>query len=371
MPAGTAYAWDPAFLQHDTGESGTRLPDGSIMDPVEHHSNNRIISRTAQLIKGSGLEANLIPVTSRPATLEEIGWYHTPEYIEHIRRVCAAGGGMLDPETRVSPGSLDAALLAAGTAMELASAIADERAANGYALLRPPGHHAMPDQAMGFCLFNNVVIAARHLQKRHGLQRIAIVDWDVHHGNGTQHAFWDDPDVLFISLHQEDWYPGGWGAAEAVGGDAARGTTVNIPLPPGAGNLGYQLAFERVVEPVIRQFAPDAIFISAGQDANMADPLGRMMVTMEGYRNLTARMVAIANEVCEGRLVALQEGGYSVLYIPFCSLAVVEGLTGVHTGISDPWSGSSELDRAEREFRQNQAEAIDIVRQVQSAFWSL
>jgi acetoin utilization deacetylase AcuC-like enzyme len=370
VAAGTAYVWDPDFLKHDTGERAYPLPDGGELEAVEHPSNNRITRRTARLIAGSGLQDQLLAIPVRPATLEEITTFHTPAYVDEVRAICASGGGMLDDQTRVSGGSFEAALLASGAALELTDAVLDGRARGGYGLLRPIGHHAMPEQGMGFCVFNNVVIAARHAQQR-GVERIAIVDWDVHHGNGTQTAFWDDPAVLFISLHQDDWYPAGWGKLEDIGGEAARGTTVNIPLPPGTGNRGYLLALERLVLPIIRQFEPQLLYISAGQDASLADPLGRMLLTMDGFRTLAARLRALADELCDGRLIALQEGGYSVSYTPFCTLGVVEGIAGLRTTIGDSWAGSAEHAHAEREFRDPQPAAIAAVREAQARFWTL
>lgn len=367
----TAYVFDPTFLRHDTGEFAQRLPDGSHLEPVEHYSNNRITLRAHQLVSGSGLLEHLLQVPARPASIEEIGYYHTPQYIEHVRQLTAAGGGMLDDQTRVSPGSFEAALLAAGGAIELADAVIGGKARNGYGLLRPIGHHAMSDQGMGFCVFNNAVIVTNHLRRHRNVDRVAIIDWDVHHGNGTQAAFWDDPSVLFVSLHQENWYPGGWGKVEDVGGKDAVGTTVNVPLPPGTGNIGYRMAFEWIVEPILRQFAPEIILISAGQDANMADPLGRMVLTTAGFRSLAQRLGAISEEVCDGRLVGLQEGGYSVSYAPYCTLAVIEGISKTTTDIGEPWLGSSEHARAEQEFNGLQEEAIEQARAMQAPYWAL
>lgn len=367
----TGYAWDPAFLMHDTGESSRTLPDGTVMEPVEHYSNNRITNRTAQLIQGSGLQQQLTSIASRPAILDEIQYFHTPEYIEEVRRITASGGGMLDDQTRVCEGSFEAALLAAGAALELTDAVLDGRVRNAYGLLRPIGHHAMPGQGMGFCVFNNVVIATRHAQRQRGVGRVAIVDWDVHHGNGSQTAFWDDSSVLFVSLHQDDWYPAGWGKLDDTGGAAARGTTVNIPLPPGTGNQGYQLAFERVVLPVISQFEPELIFISAGQDASLADPLGRMLLTMDGFRALTTHLRQLADTLCDGRLIGLQEGGYSASYTPFCTLGVVEGIADIRTEIGELWAGSAEHAHALREFREPQRAAVEAVCGAQAPFWNL
>ncbi len=364
----TAYCYDERFLQHDTGLEEHRLPDGSLLEPVEHPSSARIVRRTAQLIARSGLLDDALLVPARPATEDEIAVYHSRDYIAEVRRITSQGGGWLDPETPVAPGSWEAALLAAGAAIELTDAVLEGRARNAFGLLRPPGHHAMRAQGMGFCVFNNVVIAARHAQQR-GCARVLVLDWDVHHGNGTQDAFWDDPSVLFVSLHQENWYPAGWGAADQVGGPGAEGTTVNIPLPPGTGNRGYLLALERILLPIARQFRPDIVFVSAGQDASMEDPLGRMLVTMAGYRAMTELVRQLAEECCDGRLVILMEGGYSLRYVPFCTLAIMEGLTGRRSGIGDPLEGTSELAQAERELRADQEAAIEAARRTLSAYW--
>ncbi|MDW7981509.1 MAG: class II histone deacetylase [Thermomicrobium sp.] len=366
----TAYCYDERFLQHDTGHDEHRLPDGSLLDPVEHPSSARIIRRTAQLLASSGVLEDALVIPPRPATEEELTAYHSPSYVERVRTLTASGGGWLDPETPVVPGSWQAALLAAGAAIELTDAVLDGRATNAFGLLRPPGHHAMRDQGMGFCVFNNVVIAARHAQRR-GLQRVLVLDWDVHHGNGTQDAFWADPTVLFVSLHQDNWYPDGWGAVDQVGAPGAEGTTVNVPLPPGTGNRGYLRALERVVLPIAEQFRPEIVFVSAGQDASMDDPLGRMLVTMEGYRRLTEMIRALAESVCDGRLVVLMEGGYSLRYVPFCTLAIVEALTGRRSGIPDPHAGTSELAQAEREFRPDQEAAVEAARRFLARYWSL
>jgi acetoin utilization deacetylase AcuC-like enzyme len=302
----------------------------------------------------------------------------TPAYPDIRRDEAAAivanalgrGGGWLDPETPVVPGSWEAAVLAAGAAIELTDAVLSGHTQQAFGLLRPPGHHAMRDRGMGFCVFNNVVIAARHAQRR-GIRRVMVLDWDVHHGNGTQDAFWDDPSVLFVSLHQDNWYPAGWGSVDQVGAPGAEGTTVNIPLPPGTGNRGYSLALERIVFPIARQFRPEIIFVSAGQDASLEDPLGRMLVTMAGYRAMAGSVRQLAEELCDGRLVVLMEGGYSLRYVPYCTLAILEGMTGRRSGIGDPHEGTSELAQAEREFRPEQEAAIETAHRQLAAYWEL
>jgi acetoin utilization deacetylase AcuC-like enzyme len=371
MPGPTAYIYDPRFLQHDTGDYELVMPNGEMLEPEPHPSNARITRRTAQLIAGSGIYEHLTSYPAREATLDEICVYHDPDYTGDVRATAEQGGGWLDKETPIAAGSWEASLLAAGSGMVLVDAVMGGEVRNAYGLLRPPGHHAMPGKGMGFCVFNNVVIAARHAQRQHGVERVMVVDWDVHHGNGTQTAFWDDPNVLFVSLHQDDWYPAGWGAVGDVGGAGAEGRTVNIPLPPGSSNRAYLLALERVVAPIARQFQPEILFISAGQDPSMMDPLGHMMVTMDGFRAIATLLRSIADDVCSGRLVGVQEGGYSAMYVPFCTLAVIEGITGQRTAIEDPYLGDSELEAAEREFRPHQETAVEQAREVQGRYWKL
>lgn len=371
----TGYLFDERFLGHDTGEDQIVLPTGAPLEPVEHPSSVRITRRTHALIAESGLLGDLTRIPAHSASPDDIALYHTREHIERVRRLCEEGGGEASVEageaTPVAPASYDAATLAVGGGMAAVDAVMGGDVDNAYALLRPPGHHAMADAAMGYCIFNNVVIAARHAQRSHGVRRVMIVDWDVHDGNGTQAAFYDDPNVLFVSLHQEDWYPLGWGKIEDAGNDDAAGRTVNIPLPPGTGDQGYREAFERVIRPIARQFGPELVLISAGQDPSMMDPLGRMMVTMDGFRGLAGVMREIAGETCNGRLVGLQEGGYSADYVPFCTLAIVEAFLGRRSAVRDPHTNASELDRAKREYRANQSAAIDAVVAFQRQFWRL
>ena len=258
--------------------------------------------------------------------------------IDRLEAACAAGEpAWIGPEARVGAESWEPALLAAGNALAVTEAVCDGAAANGFALVRPPGHHSNADAAMGFCLFNNAAIAARDAQRRPDIDRVAIVDWDVHHGNGTQDVFYDDPSVLFISIHQDDLYPAGSGTLDQRGGPAASGATINVPLPAGCGDSAYLAAFERVVEPALERFGPDLLLISAGQDPAASDPLGRMSVTTEGFRALTERALAIAGRLCDGRLVVVLEGGYSLEHLPFCNLAIAEALAGLDpTFAADP-----------------------------------
>jgi acetoin utilization deacetylase AcuC-like enzyme len=209
-----------------------------------------------------------------------------------------------------------------------------------FVLARPPGHHAERDAAMGFCLFGNVAIAARAAQAVHGIGRVAIVDWDVHHGNGTEEVFYDDGSVLTVSLHQDGLYPAGRGGLEARGAADGVGANVNVPLPASTGDEGYALAWDRVVAPAVRDFGPELLLIAAGQDPSASDPLGRMSVTLPGFRALADRAVALAGETCDGRLVAALEGGYSLQHTPLANLAILEGLAGLPSTFDGDWVGS-------------------------------
>ena len=201
---------------------------------------------------------------------------------------------------------------------------------------RPAGHHAEPDRAIASTYLNNVACGVEHARAR-GVERVAIIDWDVHVANGAERIFWDRDDVLAISLHQRDWYPAHAGALDATGGSRAEGSTVNVPLPPATTDAGYLLAFDEVVAPIVRAFRPDLIMVAAGQDPSIFDPTGRMLVSAAGFRALAQRAAELADELTAGRLVVSTEGGYSPIYNPFCLLGVLEGLAGESAGIPDPW----------------------------------
>ena len=348
----TGLVFDERYLGHDTGAQTTvTMRDGSFsLAPEPHPSSSFITQRIKQFLDGSGLTAKMIPITARAAHEDELAVYHSREYIAGIRALSEGVGpvkgfwGEAELDAPLNYASYEAALYAAGGAMNAVSAVMNGEVRNTYALLHPPGHHAMKNKAMGFCIFGNAVIAAHYARKRYGLERVMIVDWDVHHGNGTQNAFYQDPSVLFVSLHQHNWYPKLSGELEQVGSGMGAGYTVNIPLPAGTGDRGYRAAFEQLVVPIGLQFRPQLIIISAGQDANWLDPLAQMMVTMEGFRQLSVYMVELANEACDGRLVMLQEGGYSAAYVPYCTVAAIEPLLNVDLGIVDLYATSSELE---------------------------
>jgi acetoin utilization deacetylase AcuC-like enzyme len=285
-------------------------------------------------LDASGLRPLLLALPHRPASAEQVSAVHRPQVVELVRRASLLGGGWLDGDTYTTDGSWDAALDAAGGVVQAVDAVAAGRAANAFALVRPPGHHATRVRSMGFCLFNNVAIAARHALDTWRYHRIAIVDYDVHHGNGTQDIFYDDGRVLFISTHGTPLYPF-TGPAHEVGEGPGRGATLNIPLPAGAGDVGFRLVYEACVVPALRRFAPELILVSAGYDAHWADPLGSLALSVAGYAWLTRQLVALADELCGGRIVLALEGGYHREALAACAVAAIRALLGRDPG-ADP-----------------------------------
>jgi acetoin utilization deacetylase AcuC-like enzyme len=280
------------------------------------------LAATFRALEGSGILRHVERMPARSAPRAALELVHDASHVERVLLEPRATT-KLGHEAWIGPGSATAALLAVGGMLEAAAAVVAGEVDNAFVLARPPGHHAEAARPMGFCLLNATAVAARWAQLARGAARVAILDWDVHHGNGTEAIFRDDPSVLTVSLHQEGLYPPDTGEIGAPGE-----AIVNVPLPPGTGDAGYELAFERVVEPAIRAFAPDLLLIGAGQDAAASDPLGRMAVTVPGFRAWTERAVALAQECCGGRLVAFLEGGYSLRHLPAANLAILEVLAG-------------------------------------------
>ncbi|HEY6542349.1 MAG TPA: class II histone deacetylase [Ktedonobacteraceae bacterium] len=374
----TGLIFDERYLRHDTGAQTTVRMRGRSFEasPEGHPSSTSITKRIKEFLDGSGLTAMMQPIAARAASDDELAVYHAREYIEGVRSHVRGGPmqgawGEVESDTPLSSGSFDAAVYAAGGAMNGVQAIMQGDVRNAYALLRPPGHHAMSNRAMGFCIFNNAVIAAHNARQAFGLERVMIVDWDVHHGNGTQDAFYADPGVLFVSLHQHNWYPKLSGELEQVGSGAGAGYTVNIPLPAGTGDRGYRAAFEQLVIPIGLQYRPQLIIISAGQDANWLDPLAGQMVTMSGFRGISQLVLDLADDVCDGRLLMLQEGGYSLAYVPYCTVAVVEPLLGIDLGLVDLYAGSSEVERCMTILTQETRDTLAAAKKWHSNWWNI
>jgi acetoin utilization deacetylase AcuC-like enzyme len=371
---GTGLVFHENYLLHDPGFQmvGTPPEPYPFDDPVPPWEHPLRVGRVKELLDRAGLTEQLTPVTPWTADLEDVGLFHTRDYIRRVVDLAAKGGGDAGQGARLTRGSFEIALLAAGGGISAVDAVLDGDVRRCYALVRPPGHHAVADKGMGFCIFNNVAVAALHALARNRAERVLIVDWDVHHGNGTQEAFWASKNVLFVSLHQEDLYPQNSGLVAEVGEGDGEGYTVNLPLPAGTGDAGYLAAFERVVVPIAKQFAPDLVLISSGLDASRFDPLGRMVVSAEGFRKMARYLKELADDFAGGRMAVLHEGGYALSYAPFCGLAIVEEMLDTRSPLSNlhnqalfdhnPPSHTVGLD-VER--------ALERITEVQGRYWRL
>lgn len=332
MSRKTGYIFEEIYLWHDTGS----LNHYHWIEPCEHWENPATKRRLHNLLVVSGLIEKLTPLRARHATEEEITRFHTKTYHDRIKSESGKRGGDGGELAPFATGGYEIAALSTGGVLAAVEAVIRKDISNAYCLVRPPGHHAESDLGMGFCIFNNVAIAAKHAKIFNpSIKKVAVVDYDVHHGNGTQSAFWDDPDTLVISLHQDNNYPHGTGSASEIGGPDAIGSNINIPLPPGTGMGAYSHAFQNIVVPALDRFKPDLILVSSGFDASFQDPLASMMLCSDSYREFTELLLGVADRHCEGRIVFAHEGGYSKDYVPFCGLAVIETLVGHRTEVVD------------------------------------
>lgn len=311
------YVYSPVFLEHVTdlyGHTGEAHPESPDRLKAVHGA-----------LEEAGLVAKMQRLEPVPATRAQLSLVHEPTLIDRVEALSAQGGGLLDEDTVVSSGSLKAALLAAGAGITAVEAMAADTIDRAFLALRPPGHHATASRSMGFCLFNNVAVAAAHALNHTGAKRVAVVDWDLHHGNGTQDIFYARSDVLYISLHQHPLYPG-TGMQRETGEGEGQGSTLNIPLPAGAGDDVFLDKLRKIVVPALRRHAPDLLLVSAGFDAHAGDPLGSLEVTDEGYRKMTEVLVAAANELTGGKLISFLEGGYDLSALGRSARAHVEAL---------------------------------------------
>lgn len=334
----TGFVYHERYMWHDTGSAASFVPAGGAVQPDQHAEEPETKRRIRNLLEVSGLLERLVPVKPVAASEEQILAVHERPYVETIRRLSQERGGQAGLNTFFSNGGYEIAALAAGGTIALLDAVVRGTVRNGYALVRPPGHHARPGEGMGFCIFGNAAIAIREMQRRHGLSRIAVVDWDAHHGNGSEEVFYEDPGVLTISLHQDNLFPIGSGGLESRGAGRGEGYNINVPLPPGSGRGAYLEAFRRVVLPALTRYRPELIVVTSGFDACGLDPLARQMLSSPVYREMTRLLLQAADALCAGRLAMTHEGGYSRAYTPFCGLAVMEELSGHATGVEDPFA---------------------------------
>jgi acetoin utilization deacetylase AcuC-like enzyme len=334
----TAFFSDERCFWHGGGNYAFTLPVAGLVQPIPGGlpENPETKRRLRNLIEVTGLTRHLSMQGAEPATKQDLLRVHPESYLSAFKAMSDSGGGELGLRTPFGAGGYEIAALSAGLAKAALRAVLTGEVRNAYSLSRPPGHHCTSDFPNGFCLMNNIAIAIRAAQAEGLVNRVAVIDWDVHHGNGTEAIFYNDPEVLTISLHQERNYPLDTGGVEAMGGPKALGANLNLPLPPGTGHEGYLYAMKQVVLPALDRFKPDAIIVACGFDAAAVDPLGRMLCTAETFRLLTRSVMQAADRLCDGRLALVHEGGYSEVYVPFCGHAVLEELSGAPVTAPDP-----------------------------------
>lgn len=301
--------------------TGTRVglvyhPTYLLHETRVHPENKMRLVKVLKQLEESKVRDNLFYIPPRPATIEEVSLVHPVTYIKIIERACQTNKRSIDPDTQICPKSYEVALLAVGGVISaIDTVIEGTKVKRAFALIRPPGHHAEPNKGMGFCIFNNIAIGAKYAQNKYGLKRILIIDFDVHHGNGTQLVFYADPTVLYCSIHQYPFYPG-TGTQLEKGEGRGEGFTINIPLPAKSGDAEYLQAFQNYILPQALEFNPQLVLISAGFDGYKNDPIGGMRLTEEGYKTLAKIICDIANQTCEGKIVSCLEGGYNLDALP-------------------------------------------------------
>ena len=358
----TGFFWDERCFWHAGGNYAFTMPIGGLVQPLAAGGlpeNPETKRRLKNLMDVTGLTAQLDVRTAPEATREMLERVHPATYLNEFKAMSDAGGGELGRRTPFAQGGYEIAALSAGLAVAAVEAVAKGELQNAYSLSRPPGHHCLPDFPNGFCLMANIAIAIEAAQAAGLVRKVAVLDWDVHHGNGTEAIYYDRDDVLAISLHQEGNYPLDTGAITDRGTGAGEGFNINLPMFAGSGHTAYMHAMERVVTPAIKAFDPDMIIVACGFDAAMIDPLARMQATAETLEGMTCHIKALAEEVCEGKLVMAHEGGYSEFYVPFCGHATIAAMAGVENGAPDPMKEGFDIRQPTAEFDAFLRKSID------------
>lgn len=332
----TAWITSELYYWHDTLNWCGFLPPSLHVQPGDHFEHPETKRRFENLVRATALDRQLTSMSPNPVSNESLLAIHPQSQIDHIESVCKNGGGDTGLHTPAGANSSDIARLAAGGVITAIDAVMEKTTNNAYVLCRPPGHHALPEKAMGFCLYANAAIGIKYAMDRYNISRVCTVDWDVHHGNGTEAIFIDDPDVLTISLHQDNLFPQNSGSIKDSTGSKAN---LNIPLPPGSGSGAYRHAFTECVIPALNEFKPELIVVPCGFDASALDPLGVQMLSSEDFRWMMRQVLSVADTHCHGRVVATHEGGYSASYVPYCGIAVLEEMAGASSTLPDPFYG--------------------------------
>ena len=340
----TGFFHDERCLWHGGGNYAQMAPVGGLVQPIagggglpEDPETKR---RLVNLMRVTGLIDAVAPRSAAPLSRADLLRIHPAAYLDAFAAASDAGGGELGPRAPFGPGGYEIAALSAGLVAEAVRAVASGKISNAYALSRPPGHHCLPDRPNGFCLLANIPLAIERARAEGLAARVAVLDWDVHHGNGTEAIYLRDPDILTVSIHQERNYPLDTGEFAQRGEGPGLGANLNVPLPPGSGHATYLEAMERLALPAIRAHRPDLIVVACGYDAGALDPLGRMLATAETFAQMTAMAMALAAETCGGRLVLAHEGGYSEVSVPFCAHAVIARLSGSDVAAPDPFAAT-------------------------------
>ena len=348
MALKTGIVKDYRYLRHETGSYHPETP--------------KRLEAMYEMIEAPDMKGKFIEIEPRHATHEEIGLIHQPSYMEKVAGTAGKAHTSLDPDTSTSPESYDVARLAVGGFCNAIDSVVKREVNNAFAFVRPPGHHAEANRAAGFCIFNNVAIGAMHAINNHNMKKILIVDWDLHHGNGTQHSFYEDPRILYFSTHQYPFYPG-TGSVQEIGRGAGEGYTINVPLRSGPGDAEYLKIFTRVLRPVALEFKPDIVMLSVGFDIYYNDPLGGMKVTPDGFGKLTRALMDIADSCCGGKIVMTLEGGYHIAGITESAKVVLNEMCG-ETHVTD-----EELAKTEREANSSIDGVIETVINQVKPFW--
>lgn len=361
-PSKTGFWWDEKCFWHSGGNYAFLVPVGGLVQPLAAGGlpeNPETKRRLKNLLDVTGLMGELDARTAEPAGEEDLMRVHPRHYLDEFRRLSEAGGGELGERAAFGPGGYEIAKLSAGLAKSALQAVLSGEQKNAYALSRPPGHHCLPETPMGFCMLANIAVAVEAAIAAGQCERVAVIDWDVHHGNGTEAIFYERADVLTISLHQDNNYPRDKGAVGDRGAGAGEGFNINLPLVPGCGHEAYLHAFSRIVLPALQKHRPDVIIVACGYDASGVDPLSRMLAGSDTFAEMTRMTMGAADALCDGRLLLVHEGGYSEAHVPFCGHAVIAKLSGSAIEAPDPLAPRLSFQQPKKPFVDFQKATID------------